>query len=227
MQSVAYDGRYDFKKWEKIPRLANEKMHVSEKVDGSNACVVILPFEPEYDIFEASEQFALVTVDGVHYKVAAQSRTRFLFDEKNRDNFNFARWVFGNAEKLVRILGYGRHYGEWWGSGIQRGYGLVNGDRRFSLFDTRRWGIDSEGRDSIFERPEEETVRELGVVPELYSGPVDLGKINEVLEELDTNGSRVVSSYQKAEGVIVNFSLSRVSYKAFIDDDGMPKSMKL
>lgn len=223
MDAVVYDGRYDFKKWDKIPRLANEKMYITEKIDGSNACVVILPFEPEYDIFEASDNFALVTVDGVHYKVAAQSRTRFLLDEKGKDNFNFARWVSENVVELVRTLGYGRHYGEWWGSGIQRGYGLLNGERRFSLFDTRRWGAESEGFLNIVNSK----VENIDIVPQLYSGPVDLGRISDILHELDVDGSRVVNSYQKAEGVIVNFSLARVSYKAFINDDGMPKSMKL
>ena len=34
-------------------------------------------------------------------------------------------------------LGVGQHFGEWWGFGIQRGYGLH--ERRFSLFNTGRW----------------------------------------------------------------------------------------
>ena len=32
----------------------------------------------------------------------------------------------------------GRHFGEWWGSGIQRGYGLD--EKTFSLFNAYRWG---------------------------------------------------------------------------------------
>lgn len=223
MSEVQYDGRYDFKAWPKTPRLANELMHITEKIDGSNACIVILPFDPAYDVFEASQNFTLVTVAGEDYKVAAQSKGRYLFDEKGKDNFNFARWVQENIIELVRTLGYGRHYGEWWGSGIQRGYGLVNGERRFSLFDTRRWGHQSEGYESIVNSK----VINIDVVPELYHGAVDLAQINEILRILDMDGSQVVESYQKAEGVIVNFALSRVSYKAFIDDDGRPKSLKI
>ena len=77
---------------------------ISEKIDGTNACVVI----------EGDE-------------IAAQSRTRIITPEK--DNHGFARWVYANKEALIAVLGDGRHYGEWWGNGIQRGYGLK--EKRF------------------------------------------------------------------------------------------------
>ena len=52
--------------------------------------------------------------------------------------FGFARWVETNRERLITLLGPGLHFGEWWGSGIQRGYGLTKGDKRFSLFNVER-----------------------------------------------------------------------------------------
>jgi hypothetical protein len=52
-------------------------------------------------------------------------------------------------------LGPGRHFGEWWGAGIQRRYGLT--EKRFSLFNVTRWG---EARPACCH-----------VVPTLYRGP--------------------------------------------------------
>ncbi len=60
------------------------------------------------------------------------SRTRWITAQD--DNHGFARWVEGNKQELLK-LGAGRHFGEWWGSGIQRGYGLQKGEKRFSLFN--------------------------------------------------------------------------------------------
>src|SRR5690606_40023600 len=65
----------------------------------------------------------------------SQSRKRLI--TPTADNFGFARWAFERAEILAPSLGEGLHYGEWWGKGIQRGYGMDT--RVFSLFDTSRW----------------------------------------------------------------------------------------
>lgn len=99
----------EFIKWPKIPRLENEVFHISEKIDGTNACI-------------------LVTEDG---QIGAQSRTRLITPEN--DNYGFARWVYTNAQQLIEDLGTGHHFGEWWGQGIQRGYNLT--EKRFSLFN--------------------------------------------------------------------------------------------
>lgn len=99
----------DFIKWPKIPRLANEIFHISEKIDGTNACIII-------------------TEDA---QVGAQSRTRLITPEN--DNYGFASWVYNNAPQLFEDLGPGHHFGEWWGQGIQRGYDLK--EKRFSLFN--------------------------------------------------------------------------------------------
>lgn len=102
----------EFKPWPKIARL-NRGMIITEKIDGTNAAVVI-------------------DDEGV---VRAQSRTRIITPDA--DNFGFARWVYDNAGTLVDDLGPGYHYGEWWGKGIQRHYGQT--ERFFSLFNVGRW----------------------------------------------------------------------------------------
>lgn len=118
----------EFEPWPKIPRL-NKTMIVTEKIDGTNAQIAI-----RLDDGESDHHPHELPVNG-GYIVAAGSRKRWVTPES--DNFGFARWVFDNAEDLVALLGEGRHYGEWWGQGIQRGYGLDH--RRFSLFNARRW----------------------------------------------------------------------------------------
>jgi hypothetical protein len=91
----------EFKAWPKIARL-NRRMIITEKIDGTNAAVI-------------------VTEGG---QVYAQSRTRLITPGKTTDNFGFAAWVEQNKVFLAERLGPGYHYGEWWGVGIQRGYGL-------------------------------------------------------------------------------------------------------
>ena len=104
----------EFKHWPKIIRIENKRKPVfTEKIDGTNACVVI------------DDQ----------NNIAAQSRNKLIYP--NDDNYGFAKWVEDNKEDLL-TLGPGHHYGEWWGRGIGRNYGQT--ERFFSLFNTHRWG---------------------------------------------------------------------------------------
>lgn len=122
-----------FKPWPKITRLENKRPPIfTEKIDGTNACVVVHTLcglenypKPIYIHDGGDQQFG----------VWAQSRTRLIYPDN--DNRGFAKWVLENAIELVK-LGEGHHFGEWWGQGINRGYGLT--EKRFSLFNTRRWG---------------------------------------------------------------------------------------
>ncbi len=98
-------------KWAKIPRLDNEQVAVSEKLDGTSVCVY---FDP----------------DGAFH---CQSRNRIVTPDD--DNYGFARWVSLNAHSLFADLGPGYSFGEWWGQGIQRRYDMPC--KVFSLFDTR------------------------------------------------------------------------------------------
>ena len=91
------------------------------------------------------------------------------------------------------LLGEGRHFGEWWGSGINRGYGLHSGEKRFSLFNVGRWTA-------------EDLPSCIGVVPTLYKGPWHMQggewAPNYWLRTLRAGGSRA-APFGDPEGIIV------------------------
>ncbi len=177
----------EFEGWPSISRLYRD-MVVTEKIDGTNAAIV---FEQE----EGSE----------FYSTYIQSRKRFI--TVNSDNFGFASWVAEHETKLWQTLGPGRHFGEWWGSGIQRGYGLQKGERRFSLFNTPRW------RDTeLFSVPG------LFMVPELYVGEFSIDKIEEIKQTLLDEGSEASPGFMSPEGVVIYHTASRTAYKSTYDD---------
>lgn len=193
----------------KIPRL-NREIVITEKLDGTNASVLI----------GGEPTDALCYVDGV--PVRAGSRNRWLTRE--RDNFGFAAWVFENAAGLVAALGEGRHFGEWWGPGINRGYGVA--EKRFSLFNVSKWaGI--EGR-----------VSRLGVVPKLYEGPWFVEPPGEyvantvkrwapaaALERLRREGSVASPGFMRPEGIVVFHTAGGVLFKATVEGDEKPKGI--
>lgn len=182
-----------FEEWPKIARL-NRNIVVTEKIDGTNAAVI-------------------VTEDG---QIGAQSRTRLITIDT--DNYGFARWVFNNRDALIDILGPGRHFGEWWGAGIQRRYGLGGqGAKRFSLFNTGRWHGGT--RDEFYR------VEGLGVVPILYQGPFDQAAINRCLSNLATDGSVAAPGFMDPEGVVVYVAAARSMFKVTIKGDDAPKSL--
>ena len=190
----------EFAPWPKTPRLFRDVV-ITEKIDGTNAAVHIAEAGPAGGIH----------VDGGVYQIGAQSRKRLI--SPLDDNFGFASWVAKNADGLVRALGVGVHYGEWWGSGIQCGYGLPAGDKRFSLFNVNRW-IGTEFM-----------VPGLGVVPLLYEGPLVLTVVDDCLGELRQNGSHAAPGYTHPEGVIVWHTAARQAFKVLLDNDALPKGL--
>lgn len=124
-------------KWDKTARWGSP-FDITEKLDGTNAAVLIRTREGMTDPIPTSDgSNAYVWLDGVCYEVGAQSRTRVI--SPREDNYGFATWTLNNAHTLVKDLGPGTHYGEWWGSKIQRAYGYTDGERFFSLFDVDRY----------------------------------------------------------------------------------------
>lgn len=178
----------EFKPWPKTPRLFRE-VTITEKLDGTNAAIII-------------------SEDGT--EVAAQSRSRIITPED--DHFGFAAWVYANAGALVDTLGPGHHYGEWWGSGIQRGYGLPKGDRRFSLFNTKRWDAVNTA-----------AVDGLEVVPILYQGPFSTEKVHGAVHHLRSFGSMASLGFMRPEGVVVYHSASNQVFKVTLEKDDEPK----
>ncbi len=165
----------EFKPWPKITRLENKRKPVfTEKIDGTNACIVI----------------------GDNGEFACQSRSRFITPDD--DNYGFARWAYANIEELSR-LGPGYHYGEWWGQGIQRGYGLT--EKRFSLFNTRRWGEHNPN-----------TPQCCHVVPMLRASDS-----SEVVRFLQQNGSVAAPGWERPEGAVMYEPDTDTCFKIIMD----------
>ena len=177
----------EFTPWPKIARL-NRDIVITEKIDGTNAAVV-------------------VTDD---LEVFAQSRTRII--TPGDDNFGFASWVSIHAADLAKLLGPGVHFGEWWGSGIQRGYGLPRGERRFSLFNTNRW------TDADLS-----AIEALEVVPVLYEGPFSQAAVTHALVALAYQGSFAGNGFKRPEGVVVYHKAARTMFKVTLENDDAPK----
>jgi len=198
----------EFIAFPKLHRLMRGEWVVSEKLDGTNACVQVtlagelLPENYSYStahgaagwVAENNPQFAHVEVDNVYYVVAAQSRKRMITPED--DNYGFARWVYDNAEGLARALGPGAHFGEWWGQGVQRRYGM---DRKlFSLFNTGRWSED------LAVHEDKTEVSGLRVVPVLATIQAhDAEAFEEVTDRLRMTGSIAAPGFMDPEGVVV------------------------
>lgn len=178
----------NFEGFPKISRLSRE-MIITEKIDGTNAQVYI-------------------TDDGSDMLVG--SRTRWLGPAKADDNYGFYTWAMANKDELVK-LGPGRHFGEWWGNGIQRGYGLPKGVKKFSLFNVSRWNIDTPPPSVC------------NVVPVLYKGPFDTAVINSQLTLLGATGSKAVPGFMNPEGIVIYHAQSGQLFKKTLENDDAGK----
>lgn len=192
--SCTYDGPGGlFQAFPKIARW-NREVVITEKLDGTNAAVG-------------------VTESGLVY---AQSRKRVIDPEK--DNFGFARWVWSHAAELRDGLGPGLHFGEWWGQGIGRGYGLD--EKRFSLFNTSRW------------TPLEPALGDYRcaecpicfVVPVLatYDGPSRLC-FDVPLSRLRSSGSIAAPGFDRPEGIVIYHTAANTLFKVTCEKDEKPK----
>ena len=205
----------EFKSFGKTPRLFRDIV-ITEKIDGTNAAVGILNLNDYHGPYPMDTQSATeVYFDAGEdfqrgYLVYAQSRTRLI--HPGMDNHGFAKWVWDNAENLVNDLGEGLHFGEWWGSGINRGYGLPKGEKRLSLFNTHRWA------DKEFATPN------LSVVPVLYTGPFSTVSVLVRLGLLRMNGSVAAPGYDRPEGVVIYHHAANSLFKVTLENDSAPKS---
>jgi hypothetical protein len=198
----------EFIAYPKTPRLKRDIV-ITEKLDGTNAQVVIThgSFEDDLDdttIIAASGD----EVDLLIMRVG--SRTRWITPGKTTDNYGFAGWCLDNADELFK-LGVGQHFGEWYGQGIQRNYGLDH--RRFALFNTARWGAHNPNTPACCE-----VVPLLGVVP--------LDQVQEVLTNLAFDGSKAVPGFDRPEGIIAYHSASKQNFKVLLENDDQPKGNK-
>lgn len=208
----------EFQVFNKIPRL-HRWCIVTEKIDGTNAQVYV-PEDPNEPIL-------------------AGSRKRWITPES--DNFGFAAWVRDHEDEL-RQLGPGRHFGEWWGRGIQRNYGLT--ERRFSLFNVNRWRDQHDDPDTWAISPnafayhclwhfrEYEDTRLLApeccrVVPVLafqYSLAALLAE--DIQQTLRNNGSAAAPGFMQPEGLVIWHKPQGHLFKVTLENDDEPKGRK-
>lgn len=195
----------EFSGFPKMGRLSRD-MIITEKIDGTNAQIVITEFGD----------------------FAVGSRTQWITPEN--DNHGFAKWCEGNKQELLK-LGVGKHFGEWWGSGIQRGYGLPKGEKRFSLFNVQRWALHgTQPKRIVTEDPRIEKYQDVlpkicSLVPELYRGKFCTETIESALETLKEHGSYAAPGFMKPEGIVIFHTAGNVGFKKTIEKDEMPKSL--
>jgi hypothetical protein len=199
----------EFQPFPKMARLSRECL-ITEKIDGTNAQIAIGPGTE----VEVSVPYDMVIDERDGLIMLAGSRTRWITPAA--DNFGFAKWVKEHADELW-TLGEGRHFGEWWGQGIQRGYGLT--EKRFSLFNTSRWADDRDREKYPGDRP-----ACCHVVPVLYQGLFGPKHADNYIEKLRHEGSVAAPGFMKPEGIVVYHVAAGVGFKKTIEKDDQPKS---
>jgi len=197
----------EFQPWPKTPRY-NRPIIVTEKIDGTNGQVYI----------------------GENGEFAVGSRKRWVTPEN--DNFGFASWAYHHADELIEGLGPGRHFGEWWGSGIQRGYGCQYGEKHFSLFNTSRWkhtlgnGLYQDRVIKPSLNPTiQEPLEELPDIEGLYLVPVLAWLLpfnhfhpEDLLHYLEDVGSLASTGFKKPEGIVIYHIAARSAFKVTLDE---------
>lgn len=187
-----------------MARLSRECI-ITEKLDGTNAQICI-------------------TEDG---QMLAGSRTRWITPE--RDNYGFARWATEHREELMK-LGVGRHFGEWWGQGIQRKYGLE--EKRFSLFNVLRWCLAGETpariptADPCIEKYQEVLPACCHLVPVLFRGQFTTDACEAALKDLFFNGSKAAPWFMQPEGIVCFHVAANIGFKKTLEKDAVPKAMR-
>lgn len=176
-----------FEVFPKIPRLSR-LCTITEKIDGTNASIFI------------ADDFVTMLF---------ASRSRWLNPPKD-DNSGFGRWCLEHKDELLK-LGPGHHFGEWWGSGIQRRYDL--NEKRFSLFNTARWSDPASRPSCVY------------VVPVLYEGLFSTEAVEKVIEDLRTSGSVASPGFMQPEGVVIYHQAARQLFKKTLEKDESPKGV--
>ncbi|MDD5006336.1 MAG: RNA ligase family protein [Candidatus Omnitrophica bacterium] len=179
----------EFVGFPKIARLSREII-ITEKIDGTNAQILI----------------------GENGEWLVGSRKQWITPEN--DNHGFAAWALRHKDELIAGLGVGRHFGEWWGSGIQRGYGLSKGEKRFSLFNTNRWGYFRDKEKYPNDKPDC-----CYVVPVLYQGLFDTECVKIELNGLERRGSDAAPGFMNPEGIVIYHTAANMMFKKTIKND--------
>lgn len=202
----------EFQGFPKMARWSRDII-VTEKIDGTNAHVYI------------SQERSMFTIadNGAGLFLCAGARNGYVMPSKSMDNHGFAAWCVENASALFG-LGEGRHFGEWWGAGIQRRYGLT--EKRFSLFNVSRWYDTHEDGNYVSEAPELIAAPACcHVVPILIRGPNRHDAIDITLQLLRERGSYAAPKFMDPEGIIIWHTAANIGFKKTIRKDEMPKTL--
>jgi len=212
-----------FSEFPKMARLTRECI-ITEKIDGTNAQIYIEAIDDETLIPEHSLGVTQIG-DKLAY-VAAGSRTRWITPDN--DNYGFAQWVHDNFKDITK-LGVGRHFGEWWGQGIQRKYDMS--ENRFSLFNVSRWCLHGETPQEI-PTADPRVVKTQDVlppcchlVPLLWRGPFDTQCVEYELTRLGRNGSKAAPGFMRPEGIVVFHVAGNIGFKKTLEKDEVPKGL--
>lgn len=199
--------------FEKFPSLTrfSHGWTITEKLDGTNAAVVIVPNEQvSLHQIDSGEALAHTNAPG-GFTIFAQSRSKLIYPGKGTDNHGFAQFVKDNAAALIETLGEGRHFGEWVGKGInKRGYDLDQ--KVFALFNTHRWtGVELPDR-----------VRVVPVLAEGYLGEPG-SEFQRILDALKLSGSVFAPGFMDVEGIVMRHGPSGTLFKKTFDYDEQGK----
>ena len=180
-----------------IERLENIYCVISEKVDGTNGLIEINEVFPVGEPKEIQIRFG--------------SRNRYItFNNDNADFANFfrhyeARFKDVAADIILKELEVSgetltecqeqyplRIYGEWFGSGIQRGYGLK--DKFFMPFST-----------FYAEKLIEYQVPNIVKPNIMYTGKFNKLTADMCMNTLAIHGSGIIKDYKRPEGIVIHF----------------------
>lgn len=212
----------EFKPFPKMARLRRECI-ITEKIDGTNASIYIGPA-----IYKDPNMVdEIYNSEGDAIGLWVGSRTRWVTPKD--DNFGFAKWVYDHSFDLVK-LGEGHHFGEWWGSGIQRGYGFKNGERFFSLFNASHW-VEHDQPVRLIEQDNPKAEPKFTqhapacckVVPILHDGIFDTDIALSAMRRLEIYGSKAAAGYMNPEGIVVYHKAAATGFKMTIKNDDKPK----
>jgi hypothetical protein len=193
----------EFTAFNKIGRWSREII-VTEKIDGTNGCICI---------------------DETGTAMQVGSRTRWL--SEHEDNYGFYKWAMANRDELL-TLGPGRHFGEYWGQGIQRNYGLK--EKRFSLFNVSRWCLHGQTPEVIPCGDPRQPVKFqqvlppcVGLVPIVWHGNMDALYVDQLIDNMKRFGSFAAPGFMNPEGVVIFHTANGAMFKKTIEKDDEPK----
>ena len=198
-----------FEAYPKMPRMKSAEMTITEKIDGTNAQILIV--DGGIELVGSRKRQILPDIPKI---VDDEGVT--IEKKQTLDNYGFAQWVLDNMTGLVEFLGDGRHYGEWAGPGIQKNpLGLEQ--KLFFLFNTHR--NPPEKFESLGH-----LVPQLRAVPILFQGKFSLEMISTVADSIYLGMTEVPDAQDGNEGEGIVISAFGQKFKRTADD--RPKSIR-